>query len=252
MNRSGCRLNRLKVLVTRPEHQATPLIAALRDAGAEPVAFPTIEITPNPNAGDMLDSASGFDDVIYISANAVRISLPYFRPQHQRVIAIGKATADALLEEKIRADITPARNSDSESLLEHPQLVDMQGRSVLIIRGDAGRELLAETLNQRGALVEYADVYHRRCPQQECNKLTDAWTTSVDVITATSNAIIDNLLRLCGNGPEILETPIVVASERIAKHAETLGFSNIQQSGGASAESIVSALCESFSTSDNL
>src|SRR5262245_17423605 len=35
-----------RVLVTRPAHQATDFILALRDLGADPISFPTIEIRP--------------------------------------------------------------------------------------------------------------------------------------------------------------------------------------------------------------
>ena len=54
-----------------------------------------------------------------------------------------------------------------------------------------------ETLTRRGALVEYAEVYQRNCPEPTGDLDKKPWLDSLDVITATSNAILDNLRTCC-------------------------------------------------------
>ncbi|OOZ42255.1 uroporphyrinogen-III synthase [Solemya elarraichensis gill symbiont] len=247
MGSPRCQLKQLRVLVTRPEHQAAPLLEALRAHGAEPLAFPTIEITAAPDAAVSLKDAGHYDDLIFVSANAATFSLDHFTPGKQRVIAIGAATRKALDARGVTVNLSPREQADSEHLLEHPDMQQMQGRRVLIIRGDSGRELLAQSLLERGAKVDYAEVYWRRIPSDaDCSMLRQKWPQKVDVITATSNIIINNLLELCGNQESILKTPIVVISKRCSTHAHACGFQKVIESRGASVEAIITALCEYY------
>ncbi|KHF26534.1 uroporphyrinogen-III synthase [Solemya velum gill symbiont] len=247
MSSQTCQLKQLRVLVTRPAHQAAPLLDALRAHGAEPLAFPTIEISAAPGAAASLRDAGQYSDLIFVSANAVTYSLDHFTPDNQRVIAIGAATHKALDARGVTVDLSPRGQADSEHLLAHPDMQQMQGRRVLIIRGESGRELLAQNLLERGAKVDYTEVYQRQIPSDaDCSMLRQEWRQKVDVITTTSNVIINNLLELCGNQESILETPIVVISKRCSRHAHACGFRKIIESKGASAEAIITALCEYY------
>lgn len=243
---TGCDLHGLKVLVTRPQHQAQSLRDALLACGAKPVLFPTIEIRPAANIPAQLAALAQYDDLIFVSVNAVAILLQHARPHaHQRLIAIGAATKAALAEHQLPVSICPEQ-ADSEALLEDASLAQMQGRRVLIVRGQDGRDLLATTLRQRGATVEYAHLYTRLCPQTDCSTLLQRWSEQVDVITVTSNAILDNLLQLCGASKPLLATPILVISARGAEQAAKRGFTRILQAQGASTDAIIDCLCASF------
>ena len=76
----------------------------------------------------------------------------------------GAVGGDALARHGIHDVISPPLRFDSEALLELPQLTDVNGRRVIIFRGDGGRELLGETLAARGASVEYVSCYRRGRP----------------------------------------------------------------------------------------
>ena len=201
-----CNLRGLGVLITRPRHQAQPLYNAIIQNGGKPVLFPTIEITPPSDPAlckQQLQNAINYDDLIFISPNAVRYAIADITIDHQRIFAIGGTTANLLQHNKIPHHLSPGMKTDSENLLASPLLVDMQGRRILIIRGNGGRELLGDTLIKRGALVDYAEVYQRRCPDVDATSLLQNWPQDIEVVVVTSNAITDNLLHLCGNDPVV-------------------------------------------------
>ena len=242
-----CNLHCLGVLITRPRHQSQPLFDAIINSGGKPVLFPTIEIT-SPSNPDLcktqLQKAAEYDDLIFISPNAVKYAIAEIAIDHQRVFAIGGATANILKQHHIPHYLPTGEKADSESLLASTLLGDMQGRRVLIIRGNGGRALLGDTLTNRGALVDYAEVYQRRCPDVDTTSLLQKWPQEIDVVIVTSNAIIDNLLHLCGNHPLVLKTPLVVISQRMLKHAQERGFQQIQIAAGAAETELLHTLCQ--------
>ncbi len=190
------------VLVTRPSHLADELAAAVTAAGGRVIAFPVIDIVPEDPG--VIDSAMARlappDIVIFISRNAVLYGLDTPGSSKAAIAAIGPATRDALESAGRQVDIEPAGGFASEDLLAEPALADVAGKRIRIIRGKGGRELLADTLEQRGATVDYLDVYRRephRFSGDELAALAGRWQAGdVRFVTAMSVASLDNLLRL--------------------------------------------------------
>jgi len=219
-------LDGLHVLVTRPPGQAEKLSTGIRQLGGNPLPLPLLEISPVVPADNQLQSAlTQIDLVIFISANAVEHGLLYLNPlpAQVQVAAIGQATAEHLHVAGIEVTLVPAR-FDSEGLLALPQLQDLQGKVVLIVRGVGGREKLAQTLRQRGAHVSYLEVYQRTCPAWR--DVDVARALRADIITITSGEALENLATLaCRPGAGALwSKPLLVFHERIASHARELGF----------------------------
>ena len=238
-----CHLNNLGVLVTRPEQQALALCEAIEKHRGQAIRFPTIEIVAAADREQQLAQAGNYDDLLFISPNAVANSVDTLRPRGQRIIAIGDATAKRLEEAGIETDLVPGGSADSETLLASHALAEMHGRKVLIIRGKGGRALLGDTLRERGAEIDYAEVYERRCPNVDTQPLKDAWE-QVDVIIATSNTILDNLLRLLGDiEDDVLNMPLIVISKRMADHAAKLGFNTIHRANSAASTQLLDTLC---------
>ncbi len=104
--------------------------------------------------------ADRYDLVIFISANAVRFGADILGERRDvPVAAVGQATAAALNAAGYRVSLLPSEGADSESLLAMPQLADMHGKRVLIVRGSGGRELLQAEMAGRAA---------RRCNMRRC------------------------------------------------------------------------------------
>ncbi len=241
------------MLVTRPAHQSEGLCSAIEGSRGRPVRFPTLEILgprDKREARTQLTGASRADLLIFISANAVQYAFPLLPeqlPVDVDIAAVGSATARALTDAGLDPTLTPDR-MDSEGLLALPSLQNVAGKTVYILRGEGGRELLYDTLVERGALVQQVDVYRRQVPQRPAgtNNLVQNWERLVDAVSATSNAILDNLFTLLGEpGAALIRgTPLVVVSQRMAEHAVELGCEVVYVASSARDADVLATLCE--------
>jgi uroporphyrinogen-III synthase len=233
MNLAGTR-----VLVTRPEHQAHDLIRAIRKAGGVPVPFPVLAIKPSRYpaiAADNLASLGeykGLDILIFVSPNAVDNALPLLPPQgtpaEPRMAAVGLSTAATMEQAGLSVDIVPRGSTGSDALLKTEEMQDVKGKHVIIVRGEGGRNHLGKVLEQRGAMVQYAEVYRRTLPDDSPKDQFSALcvTPGLDLCLATSNQSIKNLYELAGEQgcPQLLSLPLIVVSERGLALARELGF----------------------------
>jgi uroporphyrinogen-III synthase len=154
--------------------------------------------------------------------------------------AVGQGTVKALLAHGVAGCIAPTERFDSETLLALPALAKeaVAGKRVAIFRGDGGRELLADTLRQRGATVDCITCYRRSGPSDGVAPLLRAWRADqLDALTVSSSEGLRHLLELLdGEGRDFLQkTPLFVPHARIAESAAALGLSNIILSGAADA-----------------
>ena len=220
-------LNGLKVLVTRPEQQAKELCDLIIAEGGEAIVFPviTIKAIPAQSWGDI--SIADCDMIIFVSRNAVSYFIEGLREKlsdNIQLVAIGSGTANVMSEYGLRVDIQPQSPAGSESLLAMPELNNVKDKQILIVRGQGGRELLADTLLARGAKISYVEVYQRQIPSPSNDNVELARTA--DCVVVTSVAGLNNLCQLIG-GDTLKDKQLVVVSKRIKQHAVALGFQQI-------------------------
>ncbi len=228
-------LSGLGVLVTRPAGQAEGLQARLRELGAHPVLFPTLEIQAPADTATLarrLAELPHYDLAIFVSPTAVQYGLAAIAawPLGLRAAGVGQGTAAALRAAGIQQVFAPDEGGDSEHLLALPELADMAGKRVLIFRGEGGRQLLADTLAARGAAVNYAECYRRGLPVADPTALLDTWRRGgIQAITVLSSQGLDNLFTLLGerNAELIRATPLFAPHPRIAAHASALGVAHV-------------------------
>ncbi len=159
------------------------------------------------------------------------------------VLAVGRATAEALRARGVADVRTPRGRLDSEGLLACPQLAARQvaGRLVAVVKGEGGRDLLGRALVRRGAEVVEADVYRRRAPDKLAGMLEEV-RESVDVVTVTSAEALANLAGAAPwTVPWLSDRVLVAVSERVAGIARARRLSRVAVAAGADAASIVDA-----------
>ncbi len=218
------------VLVTRPRTQAAELVEAIKSKGGTVVCFPVIEIVPR-DATEVAAAAAALpnpDIAIFVSRNAVTHGLPHAAAAAKA--AVGPATAAAIRAAGQTVEIDPGQGYDSEHLLAEPALRDVAGKQVLIIRGGnghqgRGRELLADTLRERGGIISYLPVYERSLPVINPALLAEvetAWRDgNINAITAMSVETLDNLSTLLPKwcAQQLENVPLVTPAARVIKEA---------------------------------
>jgi uroporphyrinogen-III synthase len=220
------------ILVTRPEHQADPLCRLIEAAAGRALRLPALRIEPNIDDSGLsqrLAHLSDYQIAIFISPNAVRLGLEAIAragglTDSLLLATVGKGSARALHQLLGRAaDLVPDGSYDSEALLQLEPLQHVNGKRILIVRGIGGRELLAETLQQRGAFVDYAEVYRREPPPPPPDS---DWLDKVDIITVTSSEALRNLVTMTppARHAKLFAKPLLVISQRSAEQARLLGF----------------------------
>ena len=231
------------VLLTRPVGTDTRLTELLGAEGIDCVECPLLKIEPLPVSTGLITDLDQFDALIFISVNAVKYgltALEQYWPQWPTALnwfAVGQATAGALAEWNLKADYPEV--AGSEGLLALAPLLEISGKRVLVIRGRGGRELIKETLESRGALVEYLEVYERT--PVDVDQQIDV--TAVSVVVCTSVEGLEQLIKGLDRR-EVVKLSLIVPSRRVAQVAEQFGFARVKQAAGASDEAMLNAILD--------
>ncbi|TRZ67043.1 MAG: uroporphyrinogen-III synthase [Rhodocyclaceae bacterium] len=227
-----------QIVVTRPAEQAGHLSAQISLAGGVAVLFPVLAIHDIDDPRPLLDIAARLDEfdlAVFVSPNAVNKALATITrqrpwPARLRVAAMGQTSERELARFGITEVIAPRQRFDSEALLELPEMREMAGKRVVVLRGDSGRDLLGDTLVQRGATVEYVTCYRRSRPDADIAPLLQLWAQHcLDAIVITSSEGLRNFVAMLGDpGRELLlNTPLFAPHARIVAEARALGLSRV-------------------------
>ncbi len=195
------------VIVTRARAQAAAFSDRLAAYGAEVLAFPTIEIV-GPESWEPVDEAisdlSSYDWVVFSSVNAVEAFFGRMAERGVdsraltgcRIAAVGPATASACEDHGITADYVPDRYV-AEGLIEgFLERGVGEGTRFLLPRALKAREVLPETLRERGATVDVAVVYRTVAGKGDSAVMERIAAGGVDAITFTSSSTVSNFARL--------------------------------------------------------
>ena len=242
------------IAVTRPAAQSVMLARLIAEHGGRPLLFPLLEIGPASDTRPLqraIEKLSDYSLVVFVSPNAIDYALPAMLaagrwPEQLLAAVIGPSSAAQLARHGVRRVIAPQQRYDSEALLELPELqgAALAGRRVLILCGNGGRELLAQTLRARGAQVDKVACYRRSAPHDATPiaELLDAGR--LDALTLSSSEGLRNLLALLDARAraQLCALPVFVPHQRIAQLAFDNGLRRVVLSGPADA-GIVDSLC---------
>lgn len=243
-----------RILVTRPQHQNQRLSQLIHQAGGHAIIFPVLEIVAPDNvrlAQQQLSNTMDWDWIIFTSANAVNYAIDITNNHlpispTTRIAAIGANTANTLQQHGIAVDLIPTISS-SEGLIASLELQQIYTLKCLIIKGKAGRTILATLLDEKGAVVTTVEVYRRICPNSNAVALITQWTQqTIDYVTITSVEALNNLIQLIGeNGFKLLQNSIIVAlSQRIHHAANNKGLTKVVTATSSSDSGLLGSMIQ--------
>jgi len=207
-----------RIVVTRPEEQAAELVGRLKDAGAIPIACPTIRIAP-PESWRELDAAlsriESYEWVVFTSANGVRSVLSRARGLgraaddvlDRRVAAVGASTARVLGGYGIEPAFIPGVER-SRVLAE--ALPAVRGARILLMRSDIADPQLASALRERDARQVDDVIAYRTLLLPPRGHALEELRGGVDGVTFTSPSTVRGFLELGEEARSLLEGVAVV------------------------------------------
>ena len=246
------------VVITRPAQQAGPLAARIAALGRRVALLPLLEIhalhQPDECAHlqGVLARLADYDLVAFVSPNAIDCVFAHLPawPGGVALAVVGEGSRLALAAHGVNqsnASITsPGEHarSDSEHLLLALDLPALRGKRVLIVRGDGGRDALADGLRAAGASVDFVTAYRRAVPS-----LTPALRATLEQLlqhnndwVITSSEALRGLLSLLAEMDaerqfvvKMKQQHLIVPHARIAQSAAELGFAHVTLTGSGDA-----------------
>ncbi|GEA51206.1 uroporphyrinogen III methyltransferase [Vibrio inusitatus NBRC 102082] len=240
----------MKVLIVRPQPSAKELYDALCNIGVVANYCPVISFQQSFPPINALNHLAHSEVVIAVSQPSVHYTNKILTKQSQnwptsaQYFAVGSKTA-TYLHSTAHLTVSSPKSEDTEGLLELLGSHDLKGRKVSILRGESGREMLYESLQQTGADVVYVESYQRQWLSfdGEC-KVIQWQQDEVDTLIVTSFEQLKFFAQQIPTQSKnwLHSLQLMVPSERVAKLASHLGFTQIHNIKGASNKAIIDSI----------
>lgn len=236
----------MRVIVTRPRAQAEPWVERLQGLGVDAVALPLLGIEPAPDRSALEAAWSQLDGtalVMFVSANAVQHffdARPLHCPWPAALIAgsTGPGTTAALAAAGVPAGqvVEPVAGGpyDTEALWRQIGDRSWADRRVLVVRGQGGRDWLAEQLRQAGAQVDFVTAYYRVPPVfdgPQTQVLQAALAEPAQHLWHFSSSEAATHLARARPDADWADAVALATHARIAEHLRRLGFGRVQPVG---------------------
>ncbi|MFT6778003.1 MAG: uroporphyrinogen-III synthase [Paraglaciecola sp.] len=156
-------------------------------------------------------------------------------PKSVCFFAVGASTG--LIIQSAGLEVVVPQEARTEGLLALPQLNRVVNRSIIIMKGFGGRELLHDTLVTRGAKVTQWEVYKRvKLDSPVCTQ--DWHPAQIRCIIATSGEVIQAAFDYF-DASWLVTLNWIVVSKRTAELASKLGVTQLDISRDASDQALI-------------
>lgn len=224
-----------RILVTRSREQASDLVKALADLGADCIECPTIRTAPPDDPAPLdraIDALADYDWVVFTSVNGVSgfFERLFARGRDARALgrlrtaAIGPVTAERLKAFGVTSDLLP-ETYQAEAVVEAFRRESLRGRRVLLPRAQEARAVLPAELAAMGATVHEVPVYKTVPVEPDGPTAARVAEGPVDLVTFTSSSTVRNFKRwLTGVTDAPAAFPAACIGPITADTARELGF----------------------------
>ena len=250
MNLKDSAKKNIALVSTRPYEKNIVLLKQLVGTNISLLNYPLTEIKPLKNYAkfdSILNNLKQYQHIIFISTNAVHFfserlkSLKILLPRHIMYSSIGPTTKK-ILENEFNIDVhCPKKTYDSKHLIKNKIFNNLQDEKVLIIRGEGGREVLKDMLEEKGADVHYGECYIRNYLSINLNKLQNEAQNyhSIFLIISSSESAKHFLTQNKNHDRDWLESVNIIVNHSRIKDVLRLISNNIIVSNDLSEISIL-------------
>lgn len=214
-----------RVVVTRAREQASDLVAALTELGADCIEIPTIKVVApidNTPLERAIDNIKTYDWLIFTSVNGVKFFFDTLFKMgkdvrvlgHLKCACIGPVTKEELKSHGIITDILP-ESYRAESIVEafqgvnsqgvtiQGEQIDIKGKRILLPRAKEARSVLPDELQKMGAILDEVTAYVTEQVTEAKDELLkllekggDDENRGIDIVTFTSSSTVKNFKAL--------------------------------------------------------
>lgn len=195
---------------TRPSDRAQQLTQALQAEGVDVLELPLLALEAMPWSESLAHLFARIDRVgviVVVSPAAVTFGMQALAQaggkledlRHIQWIAVGQATAQALLQYGFESHVPEVETSEGMLSLPVLQYLDSSAQ-IAFWRGEGGRQFMMDTLSTQGIQVLNFVLYRRDCPVSAAQTLQAHLDVIREVLACvlliTSEASWNNWLRL--------------------------------------------------------
>ena len=251
------------ILITRSQSQSPEFRHLLERVGAKVLEIPTIEIKArlNPALDEAIKNISHYQWLMFTSVHGVQIFMDRAKKMGNlsswtdsivfpNICCIGPATAKKTEEYGFQADLAPLIYQ-AEGILEdfiHLHSGDITNLHILIPRASRARNILPNTLKDKGAVVDVVAIYDTVVPETSRSRLTDLLKKeSPDLITFTSSSTVTNFVDLAPEHITLQKFCYAAIGPITAATAKEYGLNIVIQANKSSIPDLVSAIENYFS-----
>lgn len=249
-----------RVVVTRGEGQSVQFVALLRESGAVPIVFPTINIVPLHDTSELdtaLQNLDRYDWAIFTSVNGVKNVLARMQAlgisseafARCKVAAVGPATEALIRQQGIEVALRPAEYVAEEIMTGLTQDGPIAGKRFLLLRVDVARAVLRDQLVAAGAAVDEVHVYRTAIGEPDAAAYKEL-RAGVDIITFTSSSTVKNFFTLLGDEAKTIADRATIAciGPITAQTAREMGLNVEIVAADYTVSGLMEALEQYFST----
>jgi len=213
----------MRVLVTRPEPDASEFAALCRENGLDPVLCPLMEVVFHDEKVDL----AGIGALAFTSANGVRAFAQNSSERKLPVFAVGEATAEIAKENGFGEVYVAGGDVEALAALIADHHAGVSGEVLHVAgaarAGDLVAALKAQDISAR-RIVLYEAREAARSPQMSEGRTQADWVALFSPRTAT---LFAKLVKVEGIENQISEMRAVCLSEAVADAAKTLDWRSI-------------------------
>lgn len=197
-----------RILITRAKAQAANFANQIRALGGIPVVIPLIKIhhpTDRTPLVEAVNDMRSFDWLVFTSQNGVKAffsivhteKIPSEWLDNMKIAVVGEKTREPVEVQGFDAHVIPAGDYTAEALADELLKHVKRGERVLFPKGNLARDVLPDSLRQRGIHVEDVVAYETGMNEEaQADLATEVTSERLDVIAFTSPSTVNHFVTL--------------------------------------------------------